>query len=65
VSWQVAQHADLAVAERLEGRLWSCGARRGRPSRQEAEDLGDQGGVRGAVPGVLLEQTRRGVQQEN
>ena len=33
-------------------------------SSEEVEDLGDQGGVRGALPGLALEQARRGVQQE-
>jgi len=48
VGRQVAQHADLAVAERLERRLRCGGRRRRRPSGQQAADLGDQGGVPGA-----------------
>jgi len=31
---------------------------------QQAEDVGDQGGVGGALPGMALKQTRRGIQQE-
>jgi hypothetical protein len=31
---------------------------------EQVLDLGDQGRVRGGVPGVALEQVRRGVQQE-
>ena len=64
VGGQVAQHPDLAFAERLERRLRCGGRRRRRPSGQQAADLGDQGGVRGAVPGLALEQRRAGVQQE-
>src|SRR5262249_59051088 len=52
------------MAQRLARRP-GFGARRRRSlADQEAEDLGDQGGVGGDVPGVALEQARRGVQQE-
>src|SRR5260370_10223678 len=52
VGRQVAQHADLAVAERLQRRLRTAGRRRGPRSGQHAEDLGEPGGVGAAVPGA-------------
>jgi|HubBroStandDraft_1064217.scaffolds.fasta_scaffold13118_2 hypothetical protein len=61
---QVAQHADFALAERFERRLRPGGQPRGRPSGQQADDLGDQGGVGGALPELALDQVRRRVQQE-
>ena len=64
VGWQVAQHPDLAVAERLERRPWPGSPRRGPVPGQQVEDLSDQGGMRSALPGLALEQARRGVQQE-
>ena len=64
VGRQVAQHADLAVAERLERRPRPGGRRRGPVPGQQVQDLGDQGGVRGALPGLALEQVRCRVQQE-
>ena len=38
--------------------------RRGRVASLQIHDPGDQGGVRGALPGVALEQAPRWVQQE-
>jgi hypothetical protein len=40
------------------------GGRRGRLPGQQAEDLGDQGGVGSAMPGVALERAGRRVQRE-
>ena len=51
VGRQVAQYPDLAAAQRLERRL-QPGRRRGPFPGQQVEDLGDQGGVCGAVVGV-------------
>jgi len=71
VGRQVAQHPDLAEGELFiqaatasPSRL-AAGRRRGPVPGEQALDLGDQGGVDRAVPGVALEQARRGVQQEN
>jgi hypothetical protein len=50
------------VAERLERRLRPGGWRRP-VSGQQIEDLGDQGGMRGTLPGPALEQVRRRLQQ--
>jgi hypothetical protein len=61
---QVAQYADLAVAQRLERRPRLTGRRRGPFPGQQVEDLGQQRGVRGALPGVALEHARCRVQQE-
>jgi len=61
---QVAQYAEFAAAERFEQRPRPGGRRRGPVPGQQAEDLGDQGGVRGALAGAALEQVRRGIQQE-
>jgi hypothetical protein len=52
---QVAQHPDLAVAQRLQRQL-RPGGRRGSTAGQQAEDLDDQGGVRCSVPGLALQQ---------
>jgi hypothetical protein len=57
------QHADLTLAQRVEHRP-RPGGRRGLVAGQQVADLRQQGGVRGALPGVPLEQVRRGVQQE-
>jgi hypothetical protein len=54
VGRQVAQHPDLAVAQRLRRRP-RPGGRRGSPAGQQAQDLSDQRGVRGALPGLALE----------
>jgi hypothetical protein len=56
VGRQVAQDPDLAVAE---WRLRPGGRRRRAPSGQQAADLRGQGGVRGRLPGMALEQARR------
>ena len=61
---QVAQHAEFAVAQRLEQPLRPGGRRRGHSSGEQAADLHEQRGVRGAVPGVALEEARRGMEQE-
>jgi len=67
VGWQVAQDAGLAVGELFiqaaaagPSRL-AAGRRRGPVPGAQALDLDDQGGVGGAVPGVALEQARRGL----
>jgi hypothetical protein len=65
VGRQVAEHVQLAVAQRLPRRLRVGGRWGGPVSREQAEDVGDQGGVRGALPGLALEQARRRVQQEH
>ena len=71
VGRQVAQHPDLAVGELFiqaaaagPSRL-AAGRRREPVPGEQVLDLGDQGRVGGAVPGVALEQTRRWVQQED
>jgi hypothetical protein len=62
VGGQVAQQPDLAIAQRLQRRL-RPGRRRGeRASGEQAEDVGDQGSVRGALWGLALEQVRHRVQ---
>jgi hypothetical protein len=67
---QVAQDAGLSLAERLAHA--SCPAGRcggggclgqARPSEQ-AQDVGDEGAVRGAVTGMALEQIRRRMEEE-
>jgi len=63
VGGQVAQHPDLAAAERIKQRP-RRGPRRERVAGLQVHDPGDQGGVCGALPGVALEQGRRWVQQE-
>ena len=74
VGGQIAQDAGLGLGERLaSGGRGRGRGRRGhgalacapcprlcpRRSASRLEDLGDHGGVRGALPGVALEQTRR------
>jgi hypothetical protein len=67
---QVAQDAGLGLAERLAHALRladRCGGadrlRQARPSDQ-GQDLGDEGGVRGAAPGMALKQFRRRMEEE-
>src|SRR6185437_7065139 len=60
----VATDPDLALAERLERRPRPGRPRRGAVPGQQVQDLGDQRGVRGALPGLALEQAWRRVQQE-
>jgi hypothetical protein len=67
---QVTQDAGLSLAERLAhasrpaGRCGGAGrSRQARPSEQ-AQDVGDEGAVRGAVPGLALEQLRRRMEEE-
>jgi hypothetical protein len=50
VGVQVAQHPDLAAAERIKQR-----PRRGRVASLQVQDPGDPGGVRDALPEVTLE----------
>src|SRR5262249_27624303 len=57
VGRQVAQDAGLGLAERRGG---AARPRRARP-REPAQDVGAQGGVRGALPGMALKQSRRRV----
>src|SRR6516162_11569528 len=70
VGGQVAQDTGLGLAERFaqSSRLagWCGGAvrpRRARPGEQ-AQDAGDLDRVRGALPGLPLEQLRRRVDEE-
>ena len=65
VGRQVAQHPQLAVAQRLQQRLQRGGPPGELAPGEQAEDVADQGGVRGALPGVALKEIRGGAQQEN
>ncbi len=56
---QVAQDAGLGLAERRGGATRPRRARPGEP----AQDAGAQGGVRGALPGMALKQSRRRVDE--
>jgi hypothetical protein len=61
---QVAQDADLALAERLAQAPSCARPGRGLPAGQQVQDLGDRDGVSGAQPAVALEQLRRWIKQE-
>jgi hypothetical protein len=62
---QEAQDAGLRLAERVGQLLcWARGRRRWRPAAQGVDDLPDQRGVRGALPGMAFQQLGRRVQQE-
>jgi hypothetical protein len=64
VGWQVAQHPELAVAERIEHERRAAGRRRGRAPAEQAENARDQRGMRGPLPAVPLQQFRGRVQQK-
>jgi LuxR family transcriptional regulator, maltose regulon positive regulatory protein len=72
VGRQVAQHAQLAVAQRFHRqpgprgprRRRQIALRRGTVAGERAENLGDQGDVGGAAPGLAFQQARHGMQQE-
>jgi hypothetical protein len=59
VGGQVAQHADLAFAERLERQPRPGGRWCGSAASQQVADLGDQGRVACTLTGLALEQARR------
>src|SRR5580704_12062764 len=62
---QEAQDPGLGLAQWLGQVLsWARGWRRWRPPAQHADDLPDQRGVRGALPGMAFKQLRHRVQQE-
>jgi hypothetical protein len=63
---EVAEHAGLGLAERLEEAADPVGSGRcGRLSPgQQVQDRGDQGGMRGPGPALALEQLRRRVDQK-
>jgi hypothetical protein len=69
VGRQVAQDASLAVGELFiqavaVGPSRLAAGRRGSGLWEQVQDLGDQGGVSGAVPAMPLEQRRGGIQEE-